>query len=1133
MFASASHLKYFIVLALLLGFENQGFAANRILVLYSSKDSSQNSIKKSIQDDVAIQDPAASIILLPVEEFMIKQQSLIQVLWSRVTGSKKVQTPEQSQSAKNLDAITSPYDLPKLKQAVDDVHATAVISLDDSAALALATLRERSMLKNIKLAWVRSNFTSGFWPRISRMLDKTYLPSPGLITRWQEFGIHSSKYSTYGLAAQFSIDPKTFDRNIILQELGFSSEIKTILFDSQTAEIDGAIEKIEKLARGIKTPVQIIVLSNNRFNQDLILKNTPERARIKFLNNSSPRDLEKYLIACDLLVSRPLPEVVAKAATIQKPMLFVSAHAGHETENMLFFEKMGLGMVNRNLPILGVEALKLMTDQKTREVSQTAAAEFNNSRNLNEVLNFSLNESAQNDALVMSLSAPQLELTASEWQRLNLDAPSDIEVLVSYGGANSRHAQLAFHVDGKAFFVSENGLLVCLPLQDYFKTAPFEESIGIRIRGLSSDQKQALSTSLKDSKASVLDPQWSTKLLNELGLLNKVSEVRSTTRSLGRLLVSLNAELSAKHILKKENIYYAHPLNSTNRKFEATCAGACVGLLDRIQNLYSEQRTKIYLSYLRRIESNQAKRVTLNRSSHEISYENLNGISATQEFEDHTKNNAIEFQRLRSAEVALEQQYGDLSRQSTAKLNKTMNEYLSQFSEADKILVAKGELAGLAPEKEQLARRLQAEVTAWETTNSSYQANLDSLIQQSQEHYAKESVYYIETLYAELRLKLDVSDAAALGEIAKSMKFNYDEYTRNKANYGGPHDVWRLDPFRNIFTEIRSFMTYLGKLEGSSAVTRHTLSHQQELGAKIYKMLKTLCAMARPILMFVYDTFTARFSHQSNDQFMKDFGKLITKMRTTFGYKMKLNGLENLKVLEVQESMIPDKTVNIFTLTHIEAAQDMMAWSGILNGLNLDRYLMFAAVDNFMPIKAISDRVVEMNEYINVGRGSDLPIIDVINKLNKSDVRTIKIYGEGGVGSGFFETRPVRAKYTTGLIRSLKAAGYKVNIIPVAYPKNGVFVGSPSLFSPLAQDESKRELEVSFGKVLTNEHLDALLAFGGDAAVNHYIRASWHENMITNSQKLQGRLRIPELNSRLSREMNLPFQRGSKCADLF
>lgn len=69
----------------------------------------------------------------------------------------------------------------------------AVLATHYGSAQVVGTLRERGLLAQVKIGSLHTDFFEGYFPRISKRIDRTLLAHPNLEARWLAAGVPPDK----------------------------------------------------------------------------------------------------------------------------------------------------------------------------------------------------------------------------------------------------------------------------------------------------------------------------------------------------------------------------------------------------------------------------------------------------------------------------------------------------------------------------------------------------------------------------------------------------------------------------------------------------------------------------------------------------------------------------------------------------------------------------------------------------------------------------------------------------------------------------------------------------------------------------------------------------------------------------
>jgi hypothetical protein len=128
----------------------------------------------------------------------------------------------------------------------------------------LGTLRERELLAEIRIGWLHTDFFEGYFPRISKRIDLTFLGHPELETRWRAAGVPPEKVTTSGMPVQIS-EGELGTREDALRAFGLATDLPTILLTGGKEGTGDYCAVVESIARDCHRRGQIIAVARQPF----------------------------------------------------------------------------------------------------------------------------------------------------------------------------------------------------------------------------------------------------------------------------------------------------------------------------------------------------------------------------------------------------------------------------------------------------------------------------------------------------------------------------------------------------------------------------------------------------------------------------------------------------------------------------------------------------------------------------------------------------------------------------------------------------------------------------------------------------------------------------------------------------
>ena len=172
---------------------------------------------------------------------------------------------------------------------------------------------------------------------IAKTVDSYVVASDDMVPELMEFGVPREKICPFGIPVHGVFYDKQ-DQGMILRQLSLDPELPTLLFMAGSFGVSNIIKLYRELA-DTKVKMQIIVITGR--NQKLfeafeseIKANPAIPTRLIYFTD----EVEKYMQAADLLVTKPGGLTVSEALACNLPMAVFDAIPGQEEDNANFLK---------------------------------------------------------------------------------------------------------------------------------------------------------------------------------------------------------------------------------------------------------------------------------------------------------------------------------------------------------------------------------------------------------------------------------------------------------------------------------------------------------------------------------------------------------------------------------------------------------------------------------------------------------------------------------------------------------------------------------------------------------------------------------------------------------------------------
>ena len=418
----------------------------KIVIFYSSIGYGHISAAQSIRDEIRRQSPTTPVLLQDIRAFM-------HPVWRRVDERlywfvanhlpecfeslfRAMQT--RGNRVPSLSRLPNDYPEESVLAYLTAQRPDAVLATHYGAAQVLGTLREKGLLSDTRMGWLHTDFFEGYFPRISKRIDRTFLAHPELETRWRAAGVPTDKVVTSGMPVR--IPERSADaRRATLQGLGLSADVPTLLLTGGKEGAGDYAGVIGSVVRHCPGRLQIIAVcgANSRRYGALaeLRERLPERVALKPLGLLPRSDMVSCMAAADILVTKAGGMTPAEAFALGVPTVLLDVISGHERENAALFQRQGLARFAASVDDAGKYAMELLCDPAQREAMLRAQREFRQSIDIASIVRFALDDGfrptyplpdygVENGVPVQGIDQALAQLDS--------EAPAEVELLLSY-----------------------------------------------------------------------------------------------------------------------------------------------------------------------------------------------------------------------------------------------------------------------------------------------------------------------------------------------------------------------------------------------------------------------------------------------------------------------------------------------------------------------------------------------------------------------------------------------------------------------------------------------------------------------------------------------------------------------------
>ncbi len=421
----------------------------KIILFYSSIGQGHISAAHAIEQEILKQAPSTTIIKKDIREFMDPIGKMLDEklywfvaknlpdLFENIFLSMK----EQGNRVGSLAWLPNDYPEQKVSEYLASEAPDAIMTTHYGAAQVLGNLREKGLLLGIKIGWLHTDYFEGYFPRISKRIDRTFLAHSALERLWLAAGVFPDLIETTGMPVNIPADCLNTAKACLTQ-IDLSPTVKTITIASGKEGAGDFSGVVMSLANATEEPLQIITVCGQNEKQlralQKIQHKIPEFVKLKILGFIPQSTLVSFIQASDLFITKAGGLSPSEAFTIGKPTILLNVISGHERENAELFSRLGMAEFNTDIEKIGAQARALLLDQGKQDSMLTAQQEFRANMDTGKIARFLLDPQKKARCAQPGFGLENGFAASNVYEalaQLETDSPADMEILLSYSSS--------------------------------------------------------------------------------------------------------------------------------------------------------------------------------------------------------------------------------------------------------------------------------------------------------------------------------------------------------------------------------------------------------------------------------------------------------------------------------------------------------------------------------------------------------------------------------------------------------------------------------------------------------------------------------------------------------------------------
>ena len=279
----------------------------------------------------------------------------------------------------NLSGMFSNLLLP----AIEAYHPDVIITTHPFATEMVSDLKEDGSVTAPLICILTDYGVHRAW--IADYVDAYVVASDDMVPELMTFGVPKEKIYPFGIPVHDVFFDRE-DRSMILRDLNFDPELPTLLFMAGSFGVSNIIKLYRDLTE-TNVKMQIIVITGrNRKLYEAFEKELASGARLPTRLIYFTDEVEKYMHASDLLVTKPGGLTVSEALACNLPLAVFDAIPGQEEDNANFLKTHDMGVRLHKGDDFAEQISSLLMEKQKLQAMRENCEEFDKSQSIPNLL---------------------------------------------------------------------------------------------------------------------------------------------------------------------------------------------------------------------------------------------------------------------------------------------------------------------------------------------------------------------------------------------------------------------------------------------------------------------------------------------------------------------------------------------------------------------------------------------------------------------------------------------------------------------------------------------------------------------------------------------------------------------------
>ncbi len=270
----------------------------------------------------------------------------------------------------------------KLIPLLAEFHPDVIIATHPFVNEMISHLKGKGMITQPLICIMTDYGPHKAW--IADNVDAYIVSSEDMIPEMMEMGVKKEKVYPFGIPVHDVFFNKE-DKAALLKELGLNVTLPTVLIMAGSFGVSNVMQIYKDIAK-LATPFQLIIITGR--NQKLYdafekeIPQSPKQTKLVFFTN----EVEKYMHASDLIVTKPGGLTVSEALACSIPLAVFDAIPGQEEDNANFLVAHEMGVRIQKGDDCADIVNSLLADHERLEKMRSSCQKFDKSQSSKNIL---------------------------------------------------------------------------------------------------------------------------------------------------------------------------------------------------------------------------------------------------------------------------------------------------------------------------------------------------------------------------------------------------------------------------------------------------------------------------------------------------------------------------------------------------------------------------------------------------------------------------------------------------------------------------------------------------------------------------------------------------------------------------